>query len=72
MEFPKAFLKDMEEAFIYFKSKQMTKNADPAIVQQLLAIPLNKWIANLLRQPIYELIGEKRANVDEKIQAEGD
>ncbi len=71
MEFPKAFLEDMEEAFDYFKSKQAANSTDAETAKKIAAVPLKKWVANLLRQPVYELIGEKRANVDEQSETKG-
>ena len=65
MKLKKAFSADLKEAFEYFKSKQLESATDPAVIAQVQAITLEAWVSNMLRKPVYELIGEKRANVDE-------
>ncbi len=65
MKLKKAFSADLKEAFEYFKSKQLEATQDPAAIVQVQAITLEAWVSNMLRKPVYELIGEKRANVDE-------
>lgn len=65
MKLKKAFLADLKEAFEYFKSKQLETAKDPGVIAQIQAITLETWVSNMLRKPVYELIGEKRANIDE-------
>lgn len=56
MEFPEQFKNDIEEAYLYWLSKQ---SVEPK------GVTITRWLANILRKPIYELLGEKRANSDE-------
>lgn len=66
--FSKAFQKDIEEAFEYFKQKQL-KDLAPEKAAEVAAqfenVTAYKWAATLLSQPIYDLLKEKRINEDE-------
>lgn len=64
MVFGKSFETDIAEAFEYFKEKQMEATTDPAAQRQIAMLTSEKWVAHLLRKPVYDLIGEKRANED--------
>lgn len=72
MKFKKAFQKDLEEAFEYFKAKEIAAAKDPAIIPQISAYKIEKWVMSMLRKPMYDLIGEKRVNENEHEEAEGD
>lgn len=63
MEFKRNFQADLEEAFEYFKAKQLAAN--PVAAVELSKATVDRWVMNILRKPIYELLGEKRANEDE-------
>lgn len=66
MKLGKAFTEDLQEAFEFFKKKQLVAsgNTEEARIQ-LDKVPLEKWVTMLLKKPVYELIGEKRVDEDE-------
>lgn len=57
MEFPQQFSADLHEAFEYWKDVQESAGKPQSL-------SLEQWIMNLLRQPVYALIGEKRVRAD--------
>lgn len=66
MELKKGFSADLKEAFVYFIGKQIKQAAaDPAAVAELEKVTVEQWVTQILRKPVYDLIGEKRANADE-------
>lgn len=66
MKFGKAFTADLNEAFAYFKEKQLQAvGGNEQAKKQIEKLTLDKWVATLLRKPVYELLGEKRVEQDE-------
>jgi hypothetical protein len=55
LEFSKEFKDDIEESYLYWLSKQSVDPKD---------LTITKWLANIIRKPIYDLLGEKRANTE--------
>jgi hypothetical protein len=51
MELKKEFLKDVEEAFHFWCSKQESVPRD---------LTLERWVTSILQKPVYEMIGAKR------------
>ena len=52
MTFTKEFLKDVEEAYDYWVSKQEKGVPETFTVE--------KWVTGIVQKPVYELIGSKR------------
>lgn len=61
MKFPEKFDQHLQEAFEFWKDLQR-KNPKSAFSEKALdELSIEKWLMDLLRQPIYSLIGQKRA-----------
>ena len=66
VNFGKAFLADMQESYVFWKLKQRAAVSDNIDAKaQIDAITLSKWVMMLLKKPVYELLGEKRASEDD-------
>jgi hypothetical protein len=65
MELGNRFSEDLAEAFEYFLTKQeKAAGEDPATLAAVRALTAERWVMNNLRKLVYDLLGEKRANVD--------
>jgi hypothetical protein len=60
MQFNQDFWSDVEEAFQYWQSMQ-AQSGDTAARNAALQLTPVTWAAQLLANPVYRLIGEKRA-----------
>jgi len=65
MDLGAQFEKEAIEAFDYWKAKQLALAIDPKIIDDLTNLTVEMWIRRILRQPVYESLGEKRANIND-------
>lgn len=65
MKLAKQFSVDMQEAFEFWKKQQKTMAGQNVTAQaQIDAITIEKWVMLMLKKPVYDLIGDKRASED--------
>ena len=69
MKFTTDFLNDIAEAFEFWKVQQLANPRSEVTKEQLDVMSVEQWVAGILQQPIYTLIGQKRTrNATEKAQ----
>jgi len=65
MDLGAQFEKEAIEAFDFWKAKQLAIVTDPKLIDDITNMTVEIWIRRILRQPVYESLGEKRANIDD-------
>ena len=80
MNFSKKFMKDVEEAFEFWKAQQLLTSRVPLTddqlekkAEQLAIMPIEQWIAGLMSQQVYGILAQKRvANATEETETDAE
>jgi len=55
--------KETIEAFTFWREKQLLIATDPKVIDDLNTLTVEVWIKRILRPPVYETLGQKRADI---------